>query len=157
MKTILKFLFLFGIVATIASGCTKKEEAFYFKCKIDGVEFVATSTESTLITDGGLINGYKIDATTKKASSIFLTAQELAIRGAGDYELYSPGEATYNDENKVSWYLQSGKFTISKYNALKSQVTGSFTTIIFTNGNGETRTATEGTFFIQLEKDSDFI
>jgi len=157
MKTILKFILLFGIVATIASGCTKKEETYYFKCKIDGVEFVATSTESTLITDGGLINGYKTDAITKKPSSIFLTAQELAIRGAGDYDIYSPGEATYNDENLASWYLKSGKFTISKYNALKSQVTGSFKTIIFTNSKGETRTATDGTFYVKLTKDSDFI
>jgi len=154
MKTIIKYILAFSIIASITSACTKTDEKYFFKCKIDGVEFVANDVTSSYDDlDGAHINGYKnkgLNDTTSTSISIYATG--ILLAKASNYPLLTPYDATFIDEKKVTWTLKSGSFTITEFNTLTGKTKGNFKTIIFENGAGATKTATDGTFYVHLNK-----
>ena len=154
MKTVLKFILLFGIVATITSACTKTDETYYFKCKIDGVDFVANDVTSSYdALEGAYINGYKnkgVNDTT--SSSISMYATGILLTKASNYPLLTPNSASFIDEKNLTWTLKSGSFTITEFNSLTGKTKGNFKTIVFENATGATKTATDGTFYVHLNK-----
>jgi hypothetical protein len=148
-------LMIIGFLLLVTVGCKKDEAStsgsYHFDCKIDGMSFAVTNHLSDIDAGGANIGGVQISVQNQKASSFNVYAKDLGTKGAADYTL-TIYDVTYVDENLVSWHWKSGSLTITKFDSAKSEVTGTFTSIVLESDAGLTKTVTNGSFFEHLIK-----
>jgi len=148
-------LMVIGFLLLFTVGCKKDDTStsgsYHFDCKIDGVAFAVTNHLSDIDAGGANIGGVQINLQSQKTSSFNVYAKDLGAKGAADYTL-TIYDVTYVDENLVSWHWKSGSLTVTKFDSAKSEVTGTFTSIVLESDTGLTKTATNGSFFEHLIK-----
>ncbi len=144
-----------GLVALMLSSSCKKDEekavvptptpapaaAYHFTCKVNGVAFSGITTGS----DVGNLSGSYTNTQSQLTSGFNLYADHF---DAAAPVTYSTAESCYRGEDGVWLNYKSGSYTITKYDAAKSEVTGNFTSLVF--GDNSEITATEGSFFLYM-------
>lgn len=145
-------LLALGFLAMLTSGCEKDDSSsgYYFKCKIDGVAFEVTKHLSDGNGSYANIGGDQVNAQNQKKSSINIGIVDLSTKGAAVYTPTSNTDVYFKDESDVTWQYKSGSFTVTKYSADKSEVTGTFSSIVVASSAGLTKTFTDGSFNVYL-------
>jgi hypothetical protein len=154
-KILIYPLMAMAFIAILTSSCKKDETttssgSYHFTCKVDGVAFAVTKHMSDGNGVYANVGGEQVNAQNQKESSFTLGIDGLAIKGATTYTPSSSYQVFYSDENGVSWHYKSGSFIVTKYDAAKFEVTGTFSSIILESDAGATKTATDGSFYVYL-------
>jgi hypothetical protein len=159
MKRILRFivypLVLIGCIIISTTSCKNDKDddpqdtGYFFKCKINGVDFAVTTHLSDFDGSSGNIGGQQLNATNQSISMMSLYADNLATAGTGTYTPSSSYGIVFMNEAGSSYFYNGGSFEITEYNAGAFTVRGSFSSITLTNGS-ESIVATDGSFYVYM-------
>jgi hypothetical protein len=159
MKRMLRFiaypLVFIGCMMISTTSCKDDKDddpqdtGYFFKCKINGVDFAVTTHMSDFDGTSGNLGGQQINSQTQAISMINLYAEDLATAGTGTYTPSSGYGAIFMNETGTSFLYSGGSFDITEYNAGAFTVKGNFSSITLTNGS-ESIVATDGSFYVYM-------